>query len=157
MVSVQLHVTVQHSSAHQSSHNTHNMEEGDVQTLLIEKSHKHLNAQILILVHLVSTMPVFSYYHVIYCGIFILTEDCEWEYRDCGDCSATCGTANKQCTPHITRQAKHGGTDCPAFVKSGRPRTLACEGLPTCPPGRLIYNNTIFDITMYQMFTNRGL
>ena len=54
VVSVQLHVAVQHGSAHQSSHNTHNMEEENVQNLLIEKSHKHLNAQIMILVHLVS-------------------------------------------------------------------------------------------------------
>ena len=58
VVSVQLHVAVQHSSAHQSSHNMNNMEEGDVQNLLIENNHKHVNAQILILVHLVSTVII---------------------------------------------------------------------------------------------------
>ena len=150
VVSVQLHVAVQHGSAHQSSHNMNNMEEGDVQNLLIENSHRHLNVKVLILVHLVSTVPVFSYYHVIYCGIFIQTEDCDWEYRNCGDCSATCGTANRQCTLHITRQAKYGGRDCPAFVKSGRPRTLACGFLRPCPGMDKKYNYSSVKVSTAQ-------
>ena len=64
-----------------------------------------------------------------------IPEDCEWEYRECGACSATCGEAMKECVPHVIKEAKHGGKQCPGFVLLSQPQPVQCENQPLCQPG----------------------
>ena len=57
-----------------------------------------------------------------------LLENCVWE-KKCENCTATCGTATRQCTPSIIKQALNGGERCPEIT----PESIDCPDLPKCP------------------------
>ena len=60
--------------------------------------------------------------------------DCEYEYI-CGECSATCGEATKECTIRIIQEARYGGKKCPIV---GHIHEVVCDDLPDCTPGEQI-------------------
>ena len=85
--------------------------------------------------HILDQLPALPRLHL-HCPLSLfLTVDCEWEYRDYEDCSATCGVGIKRRFPIITVQPQHGGRECPGFVIDGIPNTDECN-LRSCP-GRL--------------------
>ena len=67
------------------------------------------------------------------CGC-LFSVDCEYEYI-CGECSATCGEATKECAIHIIQEARYGGKECPIV---GYIHEVVCEDLPDCIPGKQI-------------------
>ena len=125
-------VALQQESATPESQYQHVSEESLVPHSLIMETLKYNSAQIFRHAGQVYSYKTMCYY---YSQTNSNTEDCEWEYRNCGSCSATCGSATRQCTPFITKSAKHGGKECPDFVRRGERQTLQCENLPSCPPG----------------------
>ena len=62
--------------------------------------------------------------------VFLSSVDCKYEYI-CGECSATCGEATKECAIRIIQEARHGGKKCPIV---GYIHKVTCDGLSDCPP-----------------------
>ena len=72
----------------------------------------------------VSVLPLYL------CGCFF-SVDCEYEYI-CGECSATCGEATKECAIHVIQEARYGGKECPIVEQI---HEVVCDDLPHCTPG----------------------
>ena len=70
--------------------------------------------------------------HLLYNFIYLFSGPCTYEY-DCGECSADCGEATKECTIRIIREARYGGR---CDVEDGHSHTVVCDNLPDCPPGK---------------------
>ena len=67
------------------------------------------------------------------CTVYIpISVPCEWEYGEFGQCSATCGAAERSRFPIITQQPQHGGAGCPPFVVNRVPDVEPCN-LRECP------------------------
>ena len=64
------------------------------------------------------------------------TVDCEWEYGEFEQCSATCGNGQMSRFPIITQHPMHGGVPCPPNVVNEVPDTQPCN-LRECPGKQL--------------------